>query len=984
MFGEVRTNERLWRVVLIITMVAGLLPIMPTASQAAVGDTPPTWPSDASIAVSAVTTGSATLDWPAALDDAGVVGYRLYDGADALIDSTASTSYNLSGLIADTSYTVRVEAYDAGGNESTQLSGLNYGPRLALYAGNEPHSIDIADLNHDGDLDLAIAVRGDDSASILLGNGDGTFGSRSIYSVGTSGDGVGPKNLAFGYFNADGDLDIVSANQDDGTSGVILGNGDGSFGSVTPYVTSYGTHDVAVGDFNNDGDDDFMVVGWGTNDGTVWLGNGDGTFSTPVDYPAGSLSHGIVTADFDNDGDLDVATAANSDSAAASLRGNGDGSFQAPLIYEGTPNGWAHDIAMGDFDEDGDEDIVIAGENADNLSVFFGASGTTFSTNTTYSVADEPKGVSVGDLNDDGHDDLIATSVIQHYPTCPGGNNDPLTFWFGDGNGNFSSGGSVNVGEAPFDAAVADFNGDGWSDLAAPSWCDDTVSIFLNLGEGGPTTTFQTLAGGDPTEPGTPGAPSATAGDQVATVTWSAPSNGGSPILSYDLQLENLTTANSTTTGVGLTLSEDLTGLSNGDSYRARVRAANIVGNGAWSNWSANFIPSAGATVPGAPGTPAVSGGDAQLTAVWTVPGSDGGSAITSYDLQIHDQTADTYNTTDVGLTLTEDMTGLTNGNSHRTRVRATNSVGTGPWSGWSSSVIPQTTPDAPTTPGATAGDGQLTTTWSPPFDGGSTITSYDLRVRNLTEGTNTTTNVGLSLAETVTGLTNGNNYDVGVRAINSNGAGGWSPWSDTVVPQTVPDAPDTPLLAAGEGEVTVDWSQPFNGGAAITSYEVELEDESDGSSIFFDPGLDLTETVTGLVNGHSYRAAVRAENVNGWSDWSAWSDSAVPGSTPGAPGTPVLVGGAGEADAVWIAPGDDGGSAISGYEIQVENQTMAVSSYVELGLVLETTLTGLSNGETYRVRAINADGRGAWSDWSPSVVPSTVPTAPAAPGLAA
>jgi predicted RNA-binding protein with TRAM domain len=336
---------------------------------------------------------------------------------------------------------------------------------------------------------------------------------------------------------------------------------------------------------------------------------------------------------------------------------------------------------------------------------------------------------------------------------------------------------------------------------------------------------------------------------------------------------------------------------------------------------------------------------------------------------------------------LTEAVNGLDNGDEYDVRVRATNANGSGPWSAWSATVVPGSVPSSPGAPTLVPGDSDLTADWTEPADdGGAAVTSYDLQIDNITASHDWIIGAGLGLTEYVDGLENGENYRARVRAINAVGTGPWSAWSNTVVPQTTPDIPGAPLVAAVVTQVTIDWLEPFNGGASITAYELELEDEDDGSSIFVDPGLDLTENVTGLINGHSYRARIRAQNVNGWSDWSPWSDSAVPGSTPGAPGTPSLNPGAAEAVATWTAPTDDGGSAIVGYELEVENETTSTSAYVESGNVLATTVTNLVNGDTYRVRvrAMNGDGRGAWSSWSASVIPSTIPGTPDIPVVTA
>jgi hypothetical protein len=377
---------------------------------------------------------------------------------------------------------------------------------------------------------------------------------------------------------------------------VILGNGDGSFGSLTSYPTTYGTHDVAVGDFNNDDHIDFITVPWEPDPpaphmATLYLGDGLGSFGSPTTHDAGKSPHGIVAADFNNDGNLDFAASTLGEHAAVVREGNGNGTFDPLAFHEGTPGGEAHDIAMGNFDNGVDEDLVIAGQASDDVSVFLGGSGTGFSSYVAYDVAEEPKGVAVGDLNNDGNDDLIATSVRGHYPSCSSGALDPLTLLFGDGSGGFSPGGSVAVGEAPFDAAVADFNGDGWNDLAAPAWCDDNVSIYLNLGTGGPVTSFTTLDG-TATTPGAPAAPTAVAGNASATLNWTAPtSNGGSAILGYDLEVQNLSAGGTVPIDAGLALSRNVTGLVNGDTYHARVRATNAVDDGPWSGWSANFMP---------------------------------------------------------------------------------------------------------------------------------------------------------------------------------------------------------------------------------------------------------------------------------------------------------------------------------------------------------------------------------------------------------
>ena len=244
------------------------------------------------------------------------------------------------------------------------------------------------------------------------------------------------------------------------------------------------------------------------------------------------------------------------------------------------------------------------------------------------------------------------------------------------------------------------------------------------------------------------------------------------------------------TTGGG-TLSEEITGLTNGLEYDVQVRAENSVGNG---DWSATMMGTP-ATKPGAPSISTVTPGDTKLTVAWNAPSSDGGATITAYDVR-HILTSATDKAdanwpvvqdawTTGGGTLSEEITGLTNGLEYDVQVRAENSVGNGDWSATMMGT-PATKPGAPSISTVTPGDTKLTVAWNAPSsDGGATITAYDVR-HILTSATDKAdanwtvvqvswTTGGGTLSEEITGLTNGLEYDVQVRAENSVGNGDWS-----------------------------------------------------------------------------------------------------------------------------------------------------------------------------------------------------------------
>jgi hypothetical protein len=278
--------------------------------------------------------------------------------------------------------------------------------------GSNPVSVVVTDLNGDGIPDLAVLNRGSDpdyqgTVSILLGNGDGTFQAAQSFSVGVgvqsmaigdfngdghpdlavirfpssnggtaatillgNGDGsfqaplnqvIGgyPICLGVGDVNGDGMLDLVFAS--DGSVSVLLGHGDGTFESPKTFAGGRGPHSVAVADLNGDGKADIVTTNylaepgphgfWYTveSDALVFLGNGDGTFQTPQSYGTGSNS--VAIADFNGDGILDLALARG----PSILLGNGDGTFKAPQIY--FPNGPS--VAAGDFNADGFPDLAV-------------------------------------------------------------------------------------------------------------------------------------------------------------------------------------------------------------------------------------------------------------------------------------------------------------------------------------------------------------------------------------------------------------------------------------------------------------------------------------------------------------------------------------------------------------------------------------------------------------------------------------------------
>ena len=357
----------------------------------------------------------------------------------------------------------------------------------------------------------------------------------------------------------------------------------------------------------------------------------------------------------------------------------------------------------------------------------------------------------------------------------------------------------------------------------------------------------------------------------------------------------------------------------------------------------------------------------------WTAPDSRG-QPITQYRV-----TAMPGGTVEMCASTTCTVDGLTNDVEYTFFVEASNSVGWSPPSAASAPARPDAVPEAPAGLSLAFGDGTLTATWVAPPATGSPVTSYTVELTGSASGPVTATESATS--HTFTGLTNGTQYTVRVRAHNR--APEPSPWSvsASMVPAGVPSAP-VPEASRRQGGLTgnvvdVAWPAVIGAGAngdAVIRYEVSV----DGGSLV-DVGLATAYQITDAQR-RPYTVSVRAVNKAGSSPWGTvvgevWSP-------PGAPTALVATGssadegrpfGDGAVTLTWTAPVDAGSSdaTITGYEVEGRGTVTGTA----------LTVTGLAGGSTpsFRVRALSS--KGAASEWV-GVASGPVVTRPATPAV--
>ncbi len=301
---------------------------------------------------------------------------------------------------------------------SDGLGSFNY---LSSFGTSFSSDVKLSDLDNDGDLDAVVANYLDNTIpvadTVWLNNGAGLFSSHPITpTFGTTAS----RRLTLGDINGDGTNDVLVVNATSNHIAVWVNSGDGGLIShpITPFFGDTDPRDVALGDLDLDGDLDAVVANAAEDPQTVWLNDGEGTFTSHPITPTFGISDswGIALGDLDNDGDLDAVVANRGESATQPETvwlNDGSGSFSPHPLCSSFGGSYSNRVDLGDIDGDGDLDAVITNENSFYQTVWVNDGTGCFSQHPSKATFGDGRGAdtALGDLDADGDLDAVSANT---------------------------------------------------------------------------------------------------------------------------------------------------------------------------------------------------------------------------------------------------------------------------------------------------------------------------------------------------------------------------------------------------------------------------------------------------------------------------------------------------------------------------------------------------------------------------------------------
>jgi VCBS repeat protein len=344
-------------------------------------------------------------------------------------------------------------------------------------AGDTPQGVAAADLDGDGDQDLAVANLFSDNVTILKNNGSGNLRETASSPIAT---GDAPAKVAAVDLDGDGDQDLAVVNQSN-TVTILRNNGHARFRerASSPEKAGVGSDAIVAADLDGDTDQDLAVANFNSGNVTILLNNGSGNFSRSASSPepAGDGPASIVAADLDGDGDPDLAVANQGSDDVTVLKNKGNGDFFEPVSSPEPAGDGPTSMVASDLDGDGDQDLAIADINVNEVTILKNKG-----TGNFRQPASSPEPVRAIGLfsivaapfDADSDQDLAVAGLV--------GNPGKVSILGNKGNANFHEPASSPelAGGGPHGLAAADLDGDLDQDLAVANASTNNVTILKN------------------------------------------------------------------------------------------------------------------------------------------------------------------------------------------------------------------------------------------------------------------------------------------------------------------------------------------------------------------------------------------------------------------------------------------------------------------------------------------------------------------------
>ena len=393
------------------------------------------------------------------------------DGCDDCSDGNVNSGQD--GIDTDSDGLCNSGDPDDDGDGVPDAGSGNFGSKIvitsqAMGAGQ----VVTSDVDGDGDLDAVVASDEDDTVA-WFENVDGAGASWTRHNIDTAVDGAW--SVAVADFDGDSDPDVAAAASYGDEILWYANQGGGSFGAGQVLDDfAWGAWCVATGDLDQDGDQDILSVArsYETAD---WFENVDGAgnfgWGQYIDFFLNSPKW-IFAADLDGDNDLDVVVGDYGSGQVLWYENSGSGSFGSEQVITAQAPG-VSGAAAADLDGDGDLDVLSASETDDTVAWYENEDGNgSFGARQVISnTALGANGVVAGDLDGDGDNDVVSASD----------NDDEIVWYENDGNGSFGAGVTLDASaDEAKNVHLADIDADGDLDVLSASYGDHTVAWYPN------------------------------------------------------------------------------------------------------------------------------------------------------------------------------------------------------------------------------------------------------------------------------------------------------------------------------------------------------------------------------------------------------------------------------------------------------------------------------------------------------------------------